>query len=377
MLAAICSSAGYRTGLYTSPHLVKFNERILVNGQPISDKSLAAYTRLFKKKIVETKATFFEATTAIAFQYFADQKVDIAIIETGLGGRYDATNVLTPLLSIITTIGFDHTEQLGNTLAKIAYEKGGIIKNNIPCVTGVTQIEARDVLKKIAKEKNAPLLQASKLVRSEIIDNQVTGLRVNLKTREHNYKNITVSLSGEHQAKNLQLAILAAEYLMNHSDFKKIDNSAIQQGLKNIQSLSGFHGRLEVLQEHPLLILDVAHNPDGISAAIKSLHKILVNKPVIVFGVMKDKEYRTMISSLSKFARIVITVEPKTVRALSSKHIVEHFHALGFPAIDGKSVTNGTRLAHEYVRSDEAIVVLGSHYVAGEVMEMRQKKKPI
>ncbi len=363
------TASGYRTGLYTSPHLVKFNERIRINGEMISDAHLTEYTKFFKSKIIETKSTFFEATTAIAFQYFADQHVDIAIIETGLGGRYDATNVLSPLLSIITTIDYDHIEHLGNTLTKIAFEKGGIIKENTPCITGVTQQEPLLVLRRIAKQKNSLFIQSQKVTEVSVINNCISGLKLSFRTKEAVYDNLDISLGGNHQSKNANVALLAAEYLGRHCGFGLLTERTMSYGLQHIQELAGFHGRLEIIQNEPLMIVDVGHNPDGIKTTVASLRNVLVNKPVVVFGVMKDKEYHLMISYLCKFARMVIAVQPDTERALESKVIVEEFHSHQFSVLNGKTVANGIELAKKYVRTDEAIVILGSFYVVGEAME--------
>ncbi len=374
MLAAILTASGYRTGLYTSPHLVSFSERIRINGKKISDRLIAEYTSILKPTILETKATFFEATTAIAFKYFADEKVDIAIIETGLGGRFDATNVLTPLLSIITNIGLDHTEHLGKTLASIAFEKGGIIKPNVPCIFESDKLEARKVIRKIAREQGSPLMETRKVGAVMTENISLRGLTVNLWTEENYYPKLFTSLTGEHQALNLRLSIMAVERLKQDSGFGKISNKTIRQGLRNVQSLAGFHARLEVIKKKPLIIADVAHNPDGIKSAISSLQKMLVNRPVVVFGVMKDKDYRAMIESLTKFARHAIPVQPKTERALSSKLLTEEFHAKQFPTLNGGSVADGLSLAMNQVRSDEAIVILGSHYVVGEAFDTIQIK---
>ncbi|MBI3194927.1 MAG: bifunctional folylpolyglutamate synthase/dihydrofolate synthase [Ignavibacteriae bacterium] len=369
MLAAILTASGYRTGLYTSPHLVEFNERIRIDGEKITDKRIADYCTLLKPKIVETKATFFETTTAIAFKYFADEKVDIAIIETGLGGRFDATNVVTPLLSIITNIGLDHTEHLGKTLAEIAFEKAGIIKKHIPCILESYKPEARKVIRTVARKNHSNLIETRKVGAVTLEDNSLSGLKVNLWTDRHFYHSLFSSLPGEHQQLNLRLAVFGVEYLKQECGFNKITLKSIKHGLKNVQSTAGLHARLEIISKHPLIVADVAHNPEGINAAISSLKQILVHRSLVVFGVMKDKDYRAMVESLTMFARLVVAVQPKTERALSSKQLTEEFHAKQFPTYNGGTVVNGLLLAQSLVRSDEAIVIFGSHYVVGEAIE--------
>ncbi|TAK61996.1 MAG: bifunctional folylpolyglutamate synthase/dihydrofolate synthase [Bacteroidetes bacterium] len=368
MIAAILTASGYRTGLYTSPHLVRFNERIRVNGVAIPERMLAKYTRYFMPVIKKTRATFFEATTAIAFQYFADQNVDIAVIETGLGGRHDATNVLTPLLSIITSIGFDHTEQLGKSLSSIAYEKGGIIKREIPCLTGVTLKEPLSAIQTIAREKSSLLLRANKISAGQIKRDDLSGLEIDLKTDKCFYRNLRVSLAGNHQARNAMLAILAVEHLAESHGFNNITIRSVRMGLKKVQFYTGFRGRLHVIKNHPLTIVDVAHNSDGITTALSSLQRLILNKPVVVFGVMADKEYTPMITAIGKLARVVIAVQPNIARALESKNIIEIAQSLGVSSYDGKTVAEGIKLASKLVHSDEAIVIIGSHFVAGEVI---------
>ncbi|MBI5215815.1 MAG: bifunctional folylpolyglutamate synthase/dihydrofolate synthase [Ignavibacteriae bacterium] len=369
MLAAILTASGYRTGLYTSPHLVEFNERIRIDGKKISDEQIADYCKYLKPKIIETKSTFFESTTAIAFKYFADEKVDIAIIETGLGGRFDATNVVTPLLSIITNIGLDHTEHLGKTLAEIALEKAGIIKRNIPCMFEANERETRTVIRNVAKNNYSRVIEPQRSGLLSVAENSLEGLTVNLWTTKRNYRSLRTSLPGNHQQLNLRLAVHGAEHLKHECGFDNITIKSMKHGLKNIQSLAGLHARLEVISNEPLIVADVAHNPEGINAAIRSLKQMLFSRPVVVFGVMKDKEYQTMIDSITKFARHVIAVQPKTERALSSKELTEKFHAKQFPTYNGGTVVNGLSLAQSFVRPNEAIVIFGSHYVVGEAFE--------
>lgn len=369
MLAAILTASGYRTGLYTSPHLVTFNERIRIDGEKISDERIATYCSQLKSKIIETKATFFEATTAIAFKYFSDENVDIAIIETGLGGRFDATNIVTPVLSIITNIGLDHTEHLGKTLSKIAYEKAGIIKKYIPCIFETIEREARAVIRHIAKQKFSKVIEPRRFSLMNVVENTLEGLSVNLLSTHGNYRSLFTSLPGKHQRLNLRLAVHGVEYLKHECGFKKVTIKSIKRGLNNVQSLSGFHARLEAISRNPLIIADVAHNPEGIHAAVTSLKQMLINRPVVVFGVMKDKDYRAMIDSLTTFARLVIAVQPKSERALSSRQLTEEFHTKQSPAWNGGSVSDGISLALQQVRSNEAIVILGSHYVVGEAFE--------
>lgn len=369
MMAAMLTASGYRTGLYTSPHLVRFNERIRINGRPIPDEDLVRYTHALKPQLQRLKATFFEATTAIAFQYFADRKVDIAVIETGLGGRWDATNIVTPLLSIITNIGLDHTEYLGSTHSKIAYEKGGIIKRGIPCITAATEPSALRRLKRIARQKGSELIHIDRASSAAIEVSSITGIECSYCSDHTGRIRLRVSLAGEHQARNLRLAMLGVEYLKHSSGFARITSDGIRRGLRDVQRYSGFRGRLDLLRRNPFIIGDVAHNPAGIKALVEALQALIVGKCIAVFGVMKDKDYGSMIESLSRISRLTIAVRPKTDRALPASAIVNEFHSGRREAIDGGEVSPGLRMAMAEAREREPILVVGSHYVVGEAME--------
>jgi dihydrofolate synthase/folylpolyglutamate synthase len=369
MIAAMLSASGYRTGLYTSPHLIKFNERIRIDGQQISDADLVRYTNTLKPAITKLKATFFEATTAIAFQYFADQNVDIAVIETGLGGRLDATNVVTPLLSIITNIGLDHTEYLGATHTKIAFEKGGIIKRGVPCLTATTESSALKRLQTIARSRHSPLIHVDKISSVQILKSSIQELEVSLTTNHSTINHLTVSLAGEHQARNLQLALLAVEYLKREHRLKKLSPQNIRKGLASVPKYSGLRGRIDVLHHSPLIIADVAHNPAGLDTLLRTLKNLITGKCVTVFGVMQDKDYRTMIRELSGISRLMVAVRPETERALASSTITQRLHDAQHKTLDGGSVANGLAIAMREARSAEPILITGSHYVVGEAMK--------
>ncbi len=366
MIASILTTSGYRTGLYTSPHLVNFTERIRIDGNKISEKMLVSYTKNLKSKIIEYKATFFEATTAIAFQYFSDQQVDIAVIETGLGGRWDATNVISPLASVITNIEMDHTEYLGKTYSSIAFEKGGIIKPFTPCFTGTKNKEALQQLKNIAHLNSSPIQNADK--RSRIVTEKETieGQTIQLKSEKNEYRNILLPLVGDHQKRNLQLAILTVEHLKENECYSKITNKNIIDGLANIARYSGLRGRFDVVCKKPLIIADVAHNPDGIQTLVRNLKRLIGGKNIIVFGVMKDKDYKRMIKSLSSVSRLAIAVTPKTSRALENNIISNEFHRNSIKSVGLASVEKGIQYAQNECRNNEAIILTGSLYLVGE-----------
>ncbi len=368
MIAAVLQSAGYRTGLYTSPHLVKFNERIRVNGEMISDSDLVRYAALFRPKIDALQATFFEATTAIAFKFFSDKKVDVAVIETGLGGRLDATNVLVPEVSVITSIGRDHTQQLGRTLRKIAYEKGGIIKRGKACVVGPMNRNAFLELRRIAKQRHSRLITID-AARSTRLAAEENGFQLaDIRTENASYKGLRIPLLGKYQLRNSAVAITALELLQTKGFSATVP--AIRHGFEHVRRLTGIRGRFEVLQHHPLIILDVGHNPEAVSATVDSLHGIDYRKLILVFGVMKDKDYRSMIRILATLQPTVFAVQPAMQRALSAAIIADIFRKSNCDATSSAGVIEGVREAMRTQKKNDLLLICGSHYVAGEALQI-------
>ncbi|HLX12806.1 MAG TPA: folylpolyglutamate synthase/dihydrofolate synthase family protein, partial [Bacteroidota bacterium] len=369
MIASALTASGYRTGLYTSPHLVNFNERIRIDAKEISDTALAGYTAHLKPRIVSLRSTFFEATTAMALKYFSDEQVDIAVLETGLGGRFDATNAVTPILSIITSIGFDHTEYLGNTLEAITSEKAGIIKPGIPCITAVSQSEPLKVIRKACKENRAPLHIVKDNRGSNIIDSTIEGLTLSNERSLRKDKNLFVSLAGEHQAQNAGVALCALELLNEMYGFRLITRRTIHRGLANISRYSGLRGRMGVIHKSPLMIADVAHNPPAVERLLGSLAMLNYRQFITVFGVMKDKDYRSMLPLIASSSRAVFAVTPKLERSLPSHEIVRELHRAGVKCYDGNDVASAIPMAVSECRPDEPILLFGSHLVVGEAME--------
>ncbi len=373
MIAAILTASGYRVGLYTSPHLVRFNERIRVNGKMISNADLVRCTNLIRPKIESLHATFFEATTAIAFKYFQEQKIDIAVIETGLGGRLDATNVLRPLVSVITTIGKDHTQQLGTTLKKIAFEKGGIIKHGTPCVVGAMPAQALRILKKIAERRRAKLLDSRLYTKVDDVASGKVSQNISFSTPRMTFNNVRLPLFGAHQLDNIRTAITALEQLEPYGFH--ISGKSVQSGVSRLSQLTGIHARLEILSESPLVILDVAHNPDGVRKMVAAIQSFDFRKLHLVFGVMKDKDYRTMIRIVSALHPIVYAVQPKIERALEANEIVHEFFRYRVTAHVYCSVEDGMNAAMKNSKKKDMILITGSHYVAGDAWEVWKKKE--
>lgn len=372
MIAAVLTSAGYKVGLYTSPHLVRFNERIRINGAMISDADLIRCTKMLRSKIDSLNATFFEATTAIAFKYFADKKIDIGVIETGLGGRLDATNVLLPEVSVITSIGKDHTQQLGNSLCKIAFEKGGIIKRNVPCVTGVKNRSALRGLRRIGKQKKSQLIEIDKVSSSKSEGKKNHFLLCSIVTKNNSYNNLPIPLLGDCQIRNAQVVITALEQLQSKGF--AIPKESFYRGFENLQRLTGIRGRFEILQAQPLVILDVGHNPDGIAATVSALKSFRYRRLLLIFGVMKDKDYGKMIRTLASLKPVVFAVQPEMERALPSEVIAKKFQEEKCAAAAYGHVSEAVRNALHFQEKNDMLLICGSHYVAGEALQFLDRK---
>ncbi|MFZ1976904.1 MAG: folylpolyglutamate synthase/dihydrofolate synthase family protein [Bacteroidota bacterium] len=373
MAASILTAAGYRTGLYTSPHLLNFNERIRIDGRPIPARTVARLTSRIQPVVEQWHCTFFEAVTAIAFKYFVDEQVDIAVIETGLGGRLDATNTVIPLVSVITTIGLEHTHILGTTLRKIAREKGGIIKPGVPCITGVRSREALIVLKTIARRKHAPFLRTKKnsvICRLSNLKESILDIR----TQHRHWKGLHLSLAGNFQFQNVSLALQAVDIAARRGSMK-IPESAVRAGLSRVQHFTGLFGRCSVLQKDPFMIADVAHNPDAIKNLVDSLQRLGYSRVNLVFGAMKDKDVPAMAKALAPIIDTVLAVSPKTERAMPAEEIERIFTNLGISVRRARSVASGISFIKRKRRFEHPIVVTGSHFVVGEALAFFQGKK--
>lgn len=378
-LASILHEAGYRTGLYTSPHLVNFTERIRINGVEIPEERLVQYTREMRGSFERMHATFFEATTCIAFRYFADERIDLGIIETGLGGRLDATNALTPIVSVITNVAMDHMEYLGSTLRAIAREKAGIIKRGVPVVTASTSHEVLAVLQSTAKRRQSPLYHVG-----EIIDARIEGSRggravVRFRDTAWRIPSVVLGHPGVHQVSNAALAVSALGLAAGRHRLKDLNGAAIARGLRNVVRNTGLAGRLQTIRHNGVEItLDVAHNPDGMRVLADTLCSRRKKYPLAVFGIVRDKDAGAVLDELRRIVPEVITVRPKTERARDGREIARVATERGIPAVDGGSVQNGLKLAlrrlrHGSPRSRRRLLVAGSHYLVGEAMQFFQK----
>jgi dihydrofolate synthase/folylpolyglutamate synthase len=323
MLAAILQQAGYKTGLYTSPHLKDFRERIKINGEMISHEFVVDFVERTKTISEEIKPSFFELTVAMAFDYFEKEKIDVAVIETGLGGRLDSTNIITPILSIITNIGYDHTDLLGNTLEKIAFEKAGIIKPGVPVVIGEYLPETKKVFIEKAKQCNSPIYFAQDEYAVSNINYSMQLLSCDVTSTEHNItETFELDLNGLYQTKNIR-TVLCAEGLLMQLGFN-LKNADEKQALKNVKKLTGLYGRWDVISSNPTIVLDVAHNEDGVKQLLHQLSVVRGPSSALHFimGMVKDKDISKLLSILPKNARYYFS-SAHIERALPHKELLE------------------------------------------------------
>src|SRR6187399_3247684 len=365
MLAAILQTGGYKTGLYTSPHLKDFRERIKVNSNEINKKFIIDFTEKIKPLIEEIEPSFFEITVAMAFDYFFEQQVDVAVIEVGLGGRFDSTNIITPELSVITNIGWDHMNILGDSLEKIAFEKGGIIKTNVPVVIGEITPLTKSIFQNIASEKNAPLYLATQERNIEGWKWEKHELIVEIAEKgKTDHKKYHLDLPGIYQSKNL-LAVLETCSVLKELKYN-IDEEVIKQGLQKTKKLTGLHGRWEVIHENPTIVLDVGHNEDGIKQITQQIELTKHHDLHIIIGMVKDKEIDTVLSLLPHSANYYFT-QAHIPRALPAETLKEQ---AGKFNLKGKIVTDvneAIKEAKSKAHKDDLILICGSVFLVGEV----------
>lgn len=373
-IASVLISAGYKVGLYTSPHIVSFTERIKIDGKQISEQDVVTLTEFFQPEIVKLRATFFEATTAMMFKYFADNGVDLAVIETGLGGRLDSTNIVDPLVSVITGIGLDHTEILGNTLEQIAFEKAGIVKAHRPAVVNVESGSLREVFKKVCSKNGSQIYFVQDVATFENARIDIDNSIFDAKVFDVEYPELRLGLGGRHQISNAMTA-LSALHVLSESGIN-IQAEAIYEGLEKIVKNVGHRGRLEILSREPLIILDVAHNPDGILALIGSLRlsNITERNGVLLFSAMRDKDAKTMLTILRERFEKVILTELRTGRSLNVaelKKLADHVK-LDAQVFDNSS--EALRVALTQTDNDSFLLITGSHYLVGETIPIMEKR---
>ena len=367
ILASVLQAQGYKVGLYTSPHLKDFRERIKINGELCSEDFVIDFTKKIQPKIDEIAPSFFEITVAMAFEYFARQEVDFAIIETGLGGRLDSTNVITPILSIITNISLDHQNLLGNTLKEIATEKAGIIKQNIPVVIGKKSIETENVFIQKANLENAFIYFTDEIYQfKSIIKNELTSSFQYLNKITNTDFIIESDLRANYQQENLLAAFLAIE-ILNTDCNVKIDLKNEQQGFLNVVKNTNFIGRWQQLQSQPTIIADVGHNEAGVQKIIEQLQTEKYNQLHIIYGAVKDKDIHSILSLLPKNAIYYFT-EPPLPRKLEVELLIKMANEHQLYGEKYAHPTLALSAAKEAASVDDLILITGSFFVVSEVL---------
>jgi dihydrofolate synthase/folylpolyglutamate synthase len=363
ILESILAASGYRIGLYTSPHLVDFRERIRINGRQIDPKYVADFFTDIKDKLDTINPTYFEVTTALAFKYFQDEKVDLAVIETGLGGRFDSTNVLMPIASVITNIDLEHTKHLGNSISQIALEKAGIIKSGVPVITAAKNLEAKRVIRQTCKQRKSNLISVYDETQWVIQDISERNTEMDIFTRSQKYYNLRLSLPGRHQLENAICAILAAEQAEPLGI--RLTPTGATLGFRDVK----WPGRLQKASKSPEIILDVGHNPAAMKILFEYFKEFYRDRYIIaVFGILSDKDAHKMMVELDRFTDVIILTKPMTDRAADpemlarqASHLTDNFQII-------PHVRDAVTTAINAARPTDLVLITGSHYTVGEAL---------
>lgn len=362
-MGSVLQEMGYKVGLYTSPHYKDFRERIKINGNYIDENAVINFVENHKELIQQIKPSFFEITVAMAFAYFAEQKVDYAVIETGMGGRFDSTNILLPELSIITSIDFDHQQFLGDTLAKIAFEKAGIIKKNTPCVTGIIGKEAMDVIEKRCKEENTALHKSDSACEwiKKSADLYVQG---NIQVEDEIFK-IKTHLIGDYQYENIATSLLSLRLLFKD---KNVINNLIQKAFDHLYANTKFMGRWQKLGEKPLIFAESAHNKQGILAMVKQLEKFKYGKLHIIYGTVADKEIEEVFPLMPKNANYYLT-EANIPRAMKAEVLYDKVLKIGdYQGAAFSKPQAALEAAKLQATENDLILITGSIFLVAEYL---------
>ena len=371
-IAAILQACGYKVGLYTSPHLVDFRERIRINGQPIPENYVVSFVEQERNFFEPLEPSFFELTTAMAFKYFSEMEVDIAVIEVGLGGRLDCTNIITPILSVITNISLDHTQLLGNSLEQIAMEKAGIIKSGVPVVIGEALPETRPVFEAVAAERQAPIFFAED--QREVLKAEPGNAEMIYDTRS--YGKVTGELFGNYQARNANTILCAirqlenAGYMYRFTDDSKAPAKGreIRIGFKKVCEITGLQGRWQVVSQAPMVVCDTGHNTAGWEYLSRQLNEVTCHKMYIVFGMVEDKDVNGVMALLPKHATYFFT-KAKNKRALSEHVLLIMGQQLGLQGGAYSTVEEAYSAAMSLAGERDFVFIGGSSYVVAAFLK--------
>jgi dihydrofolate synthase/folylpolyglutamate synthase len=370
MIAAVLQQAGYKVGLYTSPHLIDFRERITINGKMIGKDEIIDFVEKYKTDFEAIEPSFFEWTVGLAFHYFVKQEVDVAVIEVGLGGRLDSTNIITPVVSLITNIGYDHMNLLGDTLQKIAGEKAGIIKSKIPIVVSEQQSDIYPVFNAKANELRAPIQFADKRYKvtghkhnNGLLECDVLDKKINITD------NYTLDLTGKYQLKNLLGVLNTVEVLIDEGFI--IEKKEVKKALSNVVKLTKLKGRWQTISEDPLIIADTGHNEDGIKQVLENLNRYAYKNLHMVFGAVNDKDIEKILQLLPVSAQYYF-VKASVPRALESEELQKNASKFKLLGEAFQSVELGLKAAKKAYKKGDLIFVGGSTFVVGDVLGLEQ-----
>ena len=365
IIASVLMAAGYRVGLYTSPHIVDFNERIRIDGKKISNDCLIRLAKKYLTLGKDVEATFFEVTTAIAFEWFAEEQVDVAVIETGMGGRYDSTNILSPMVSVICSVDIDHTDYLGDTIEAIAFEKAGIIKQGVPVIIG----EEKPLPLKVLTDYSA--LQSSEAVLlnqndAEFITyNNESNSVLNVSTYFTKYEGLVSPLRGKHQLKNHLIALTTLEKIRRRFPFT---NSHVSDGVRKVIELSGLTNRIEIRSFNPLEIFDVAHNPAAIAKLTETIDEMYpARKFTILYGAMADKDNHETLRILKEKCSLLVLSQPSIKRSASTNELAKLAENLGYAAV--REIPNPFEAYQQLKQAGDDFIAVGSFYLIGEILK--------
>ncbi|WP_058485813.1 bifunctional folylpolyglutamate synthase/dihydrofolate synthase [Defluviitalea phaphyphila] len=371
MLSYILVNSKYNVGVYTSPHLERYNERIKINNEEISNEDFSKLGEkiIEKAKKCEEHPTVFECLTAMALLYFAEKNVDFVILEVGLGGRYDATNVIdNPLVSVITSISMDHMDVLGDTIEKIAYEKAGIIKKNCSTVLYFPNNKVYNIIKDICKDLDSSFNYVS-YMDVKYINQSIKGTTFSIKTDKYVYNNLEISLIGEHQIYNTALVLLVVEVLKEKGII--ISEKSIRKGLKECR----WPGRMEIISKSPIILLDGAHNKEGIEALVRTFDQYFPNKEInLLIGVLKDKPYELMLDKLLPYVKNIIITEPKSPRKLAVDELEKIVKKYNMSVFKDSDIHKAFNLAYKLTYKDGILCCAGSLYLIGELKNILKER---
>ncbi len=367
MLASIATSLGRRVGLHTSPHLYRVNERMRIDGVPIPDARLAALVARYAPLIDRVAPSFFEATVALSLCYFSEASVDLAVVEVGLGGRLDATNIVAPSVSVVTSIGLDHTALLGDTVEAIAAEKAGIVKQGVPVICGADQPSVVAVVRGVASRVGAPLHVLDDEVETTVSAATVMGTECDIATPLRTYAGVRIALPGRFQPRNASMAVRAAELLF--TPHLAESGAGVYRGLRAVREQAGLSGRLEVMAQEPLVVRDVGHNLDGLSAGLSFMNEWIGKggRLFVIFGVMNDKDVDGMARLLSDAGAKVHLIPAGVERALSPPELAALLARYGISVTSSGSLPDAMQWFNRQSTPLDGLLITGSHHIASQV----------